>query len=107
MSGAAHRQLLRGGAGEIDDSAPTVWPPVIDLHQDYPAIRKIGYLGPGAERPTPMGGGEGAWVEAFAARGLLAVKTRPIPGCLARLGAARIRIEGNGGEREGCWQYDG
>ena len=104
---AVHRQLLRGGAGKIDDPSTMVGPPVVDCHQDRLAVLEVGHPGLGAERQTPVGGGEGLLVEAFAAGGLFAVKTGSVPGRLARLDAARAHCEGNGGEGKGDRQHDG
>ncbi len=103
---AVHRQPLSGGAGEIDDPAPMVRPPVVDSHGDRLTVLEVSDPGLGAEGQPPVGGGEPLRVKAFAARGFLAVKTRSVPGRFAHLGGARLERDG-GGERQGDWQHEG
>ena len=105
--GAVHRQPVRGGAGEVDDSASRVGSAVVDRHQDRLAIREIGDFRSGPEGQTPMGGGKGVLVEAFATRGLFTVKPRSVPGCRTHLVASRACFERDSGERQGGRQYDG
>lgn len=102
-----HRQVASGSAGKINDPSTMVGSPVVDLYEDRLAIFEVGHFGPDPERQTPVGSGEGVLVEAFAARGLFAVKTWSIPGRLARLDFARVRFEGNGGKCKGDRQHDG
>ena len=103
--GAVHGELPRGGTGEIENPAPAVRSAVVDPHLDRLTVPQIGHHGLGPERQTPMGGSEGVRVEGFAARGLLAVKARSVPGRLAFLGGvAGAGFEGNGGERYGGYE---
>lgn len=95
--GAVHRQLARGGAGEVDHPTPER-PSVVDRDQDCLAVVEIGDSGVGAEGQVPMRGGERVLVEAFATRGLFPVEARSVPGGLAHLGAARVCGEGDGGK---------
>jgi hypothetical protein len=105
--GAVHRQPVRGGAGEVDDSASIVGSPVVDRHHDRLAIREIGDFRSGPEGQTAMGGGKGVLVEACTARGLFAVKPGSVPGRRTDLFASRARLEREGGECQGGRQYDG
>lgn len=104
---AAHAQLPRGGAGEVDDSSTAVRAAIIDRHLDLPAIVEICNLGPGSQGQARMSGGERILVKALAAGRSLAVKSRSIPGCFADLlavhhpgGLGRFRAAGVRSVRE-------
>lgn len=105
--GPVHRQLSGGGAREIDDPPTPVRSTVVDRHLDRLAVPEIGHLGPGSEGQPRMGGREPVLVKRFAARGLLAVKSRSVPGCLAHLLATRARVgRDTGGQRQDADQHD-
>ena len=99
--------LLGGSLREVELPAWHIRPTVINRHLDRLAGFQIGHCGLRPQRQRPMGCSQRVLIERLAARRLLAVEARSIPGGRADLGGRGCAC-GSGslfrwGSRRGLW----
>jgi hypothetical protein len=75
-----HIKFFGGCAGQIDDATVGIGSTVINPDFNLLVILKVGHFGLGPNRQTRMSGCHVFLVKSLAAGGLLAMKSRSIPG---------------------------